>query len=185
MRLFLAYAIDDTIKNYVHEIQEALKPSLYQGRLTQSLHLHLTVLFLGDQPGHRLSELESILDEVLTLETSFACASGMLGHFKQGPKALVYLGIEEGAKHLKKLHDTVKKALEAYDFVIPKQAYTPHITIARQVTFKDTEQAHFMPQEKQFMAIQSLTLFHSYRHHETLTHEPLAHFDLLESHIKG
>lgn len=185
MRLFLAYAIDDTMKSYVRDIQEALRPSLLQGRQTKAEHLHLTLLFLGDQPGHRLAELESCLDEVLSTTNTLTCSTGMVGHFKQGHHALLYLSLKEGVKTLKQLHKRLKEALEERGFVMPKQAYTPHITIVRQATLKEDQKAHVIPQDTLAMKIKSLTLFHSYRHHDTLIHEPIEHFELLSSHIKG
>ncbi len=185
MRLFLAYTLSDPLTHYALTLQDALKPSFFSGRLTSPMQLHLTVLFLGEQPGHRLAELEDVLSEVIEHTPCTEASTGTIGAFKQGAKSLLYLGLNTGDAPIVKLHKRLKKVLIDRHFVLPQQAFTPHITLARQVVFHEAKPPSLIPQRSLTFTLEALTLFHSYRHHETLVHEPLATFNLAPSHTEG
>ena len=181
MRLFLAYAFDDGTKECLIEMQNALKGSLFKGHLTRLEHLHLTVLFLGEMAGHRVDALIEQLDLALNQMSAFTCTIGDLGAFKRGKEATLYARVMEGSSAFKALHQRLKDHLSKAGYDTPNQPYTPHVTLARRVLFQDRPQSHRLGHHTMRVMVNAITLYHSYRHHDQLIHEPLAQFTLSPS----
>ncbi len=97
------------------------------GRPVIQANLHLTLAFLGAQPGERLDELKQLaagiegqafeltLDRLITLGKGFVCLRPSLV-----PAALAWLAA------------TLAERLAAQDIVLDSRPFLPHLTLLRQ-----------------------------------------------------
>jgi len=132
MRLFVSVDLDG-LADVVAAVQEPFEetPGL---RLTDPAQAHLTLRFLGETPESTLTELTAALE--MAVEASpvepFDVSFGGVGAFPSREYIrVVWLGVEEGAEQLTRLHEAVERRTTPLGFDPPKHEFTPHVTLAR------------------------------------------------------
>lgn len=94
--------------------------------------MHLTLVFLGNQPSERLHEIESALGTSATEGKPFRLSLGNLGTF--GPPhgiTVLWAGLEEVPPPLAQLHRSITAQLAAQQVDFDRKPLVPHITVAR------------------------------------------------------
>lgn len=136
MRAFIGISFEDSVLDFLENIQRNLMRHSIKGNPTSKENFHLTLYFLGEIVRHEQDEIEKALDELYQLD-SFKISLNHLGAFnhKRDQSSVIWMGIKEGAEPLKALHNEVIRLLRAHDLSIPKITFRPHITLARQVKF--------------------------------------------------
>ena len=94
--------------------------------------MHLTLVFLGNQPAERLHEIESALGTSATEGKPFRLSLGNLGTF--GPPhgiTVLWAGLGEVPPPLAQLHRSISAQLATQRVDFDRKPLVPHITIAR------------------------------------------------------
>ena len=122
MRLFLAIDIPGSIQDQVAPLA---CPELEQVRWTTSHQLHITLVFLGDQPPHRLEEIIEAIAEVQF--TPFNLTLERIGHFRSG---IIWLGVEEN-EQLLRLQKSLSHKIRGLGIKLEQRKFIPHLTLGR------------------------------------------------------
>lgn len=122
MRLFLAIDLPEDLQD---QITELYCPELEQVRWTVSHQLHITLVFIGDQPHQHLEEIIEAVSE--TSFEPFELRLQKIGYFKSG---IIWLGIEE-SEPLKRLQKSLSHKVRGLGIELEQRKYTPHITLGR------------------------------------------------------
>jgi 2'-5' RNA ligase len=122
MRLFLAIDIPESVQD---QISALTCPELEQVRWTTSHQLHITLVFIGDQPQHRLDEIIEAVSEVEF--TPFTLNLKKIGHFRSG---IIWLGVEEN-QQLQRLQKSLSHKIRGLDIKLEQRKFIPHLTLGR------------------------------------------------------
>lgn len=126
-RLFFALWPDEGIRAAIVARRECL--GRVSRRRVPDHNLHLTLLFLGDQPADRVGAIETAVNSV-----SAAACTLRLDRIGWFPRARVaWLGGDAPAP-LSELVDDLKSAMSALDLSFDDRPFRPHVTLFRQVT---------------------------------------------------
>lgn len=128
MRTFIALPLPDQIRDGLAKIQEGIPA----GRLVDAENLHVTLVFLGDQPEGALEELHDSL-EVLRAP-SFDLTIHGLGTFGGARTRTLWAGIKPEPR-LQDLQKSVSRAVRRAGIALEHRRFVPHVTLAR---FKDS-----------------------------------------------
>lgn len=120
---------DISIKNLILSIQQELLKLGIDAKPVEPENLHITLRFIGEVH-------ETIVNEIINrLKTvkygKFKMRLKGLGAFPStnNPR-VVWIGVEEGSKELKELHEIVEKLIGKFG-VKDEREFTPHLTLAR------------------------------------------------------
>ena len=129
MRLFLAVTLPKAVKDQLCGVMEDLRGQIQSGRLTQRENLHLTLLFLGEVAG-----LDGVCRAVDAVEAQgFPLCFSKPGRFCRPDGDILWLGAAKSPA-LDALHRQLARALGERGISVERRAYTPHLTLGRQVT---------------------------------------------------
>lgn len=134
MRLFYAVLFDTDVKQKLSEIQKVLRENTLRGNFTLYDNLHLTLAFIGEVSTSRA---KALLQIARSLEvTPFELRFNGLGRFKRDGGDILWAGVEEN-RNLASLYRRLCESLKSAGFEIEKRKYTPHLTLAREVRFRE------------------------------------------------
>lgn len=122
MRLFLAVDIPESVQD---QISSLTCPELEQVRWTHSHQLHITLVFIGDQPQHRLDEIIEAVSEVEF--TPFTLSLKKIGHFRSG---IIWLGVHENHQ-LQRLQKSLSHKIRSLGIKLEQRKFIPHLTLGR------------------------------------------------------
>src|SRR5882724_8840411 len=120
-------AVQHNLKELIHQVAHAL-PGV---RWVDPASIHLTLAFLDELDDKRLTMATQAALEAAQRCGSFSYQLGSLGIFGsiQQPR-FIWIGVEEPAGMLLRVHSTLKQALEKYGFETEAR-FSPHLTLAR------------------------------------------------------
>lgn len=122
MRLFIAINIPETVQD---KIAHLYSPEQVRLRWTPLHQLHLTLVFIGEQPQDRMDEIIDTIAEISFPEQSITITGS--GYFKSG---IAWLGVQE-TPELLALQRKLYRALSNIGVVLENRRFKPHITLAR------------------------------------------------------
>ncbi len=122
MRLFLAIDLPENIQDQVTNLQ---CPELEQVRWSKTPQLHITLVFLGEQPEASLDEIIEAVSEI-SFEP-FELYLSQIDHFRSG---IIWLGVE-GCEPLQRLQKSLSHKIRQLGISLEQRKYTPHITLGR------------------------------------------------------
>jgi len=133
VRLFIALRFNDEVTAKLQAAVDALRSQSIRGNFTRPENLHLTLVFLGEQPdpANYIRALETL--EAYCLKIQLA----KTGRFKHEGGDIVFAGFQ-GGDELKTLYRAVCRALERAGFACGGSEYIPHVTLGREVVFKQS-----------------------------------------------
>ncbi len=131
-RAFVALCLDEPVRAALAAEIERLRPLSRAVAWVPSQNLHLTLKFLGQQDDERLAEAVCALEEAAAGRAPFALTLYGLGAFPgmEQPRIL-WVGVAEGALHVRALQAEVEAALERRQFTPESRPWHPHLTIGR------------------------------------------------------
>ncbi len=156
MRLFIALEIPEEARREIARSAAALEKDWGGGRLIPPENYHLTLVFLGEVPEFRTSEVIAAME---------ACPSpppvitvGGFGRFRQRGGDILWRQIR-GGNTLSSLQRRLCRELTRRGFILEKREYSPHLTVARKVALRGNE----LPEtgEALFFSVPAMTLFRS------------------------
>jgi 2'-5' RNA ligase len=124
IRAFVAIALPQRVISSL----EACQAGLPCGRAVASENFHLTLAFLGEHPAPVIEDVHLALQDIRA--PAFHLALDGVGLFGGGQPRVLYAGIrrESGLGHLR---DKVLQAARGAGLSLPRERFSPHITLAR------------------------------------------------------
>lgn len=139
MRLFVAAEISEEVKKKLAEVQkefQSISQFFNKVKWVKAENFHLTLKFLGEVREGNLNELTNALVESVKDEKKFELEIQGLGAFPSPAKPRVlWAGIQQGTKELKKIADQVEKNSVDAGFAPRDAPFSPHLTLARFPSF--------------------------------------------------
>ncbi|MCL2867332.1 MAG: RNA 2',3'-cyclic phosphodiesterase [Clostridia bacterium] len=129
MRLFYAITFSDEFKLKLAALCEDLKKNSEHGHFTAFENLHLTLVFLGECNPNQFVQAKTVLD--LLPAEPMILSIDRIGCFKRN--GTWWAGITEN-ETLNTLYENLTEKLFAAGFQLENRPYSPHITLAREVT---------------------------------------------------
>ncbi len=129
MRIFVAFDIDDAIRQRIQRFMEGVSGFARDARWVRPESLHVTLKFIGEKPVETVEEIKRVLSNVRA--ESFEISFRGYGFFPTAKAARVFwVGIESG-QQLSALAKNVDEATFALGVPKEDHAFTPHLTLAR------------------------------------------------------
>lgn len=123
LRLFYALWPDDAVSSKLQELQAPM-----HGRRIPFSNLHMTLVFLGQQPAALLPDLKDILEHLP--RTDLTLTLDRVGYFPRN--RIAWVGPGETPEALSQLHNVLVERLAERGVAFNDQhAYRPHVTLAR------------------------------------------------------
>jgi 2'-5' RNA ligase len=122
MRLFLAIDLPHPIQEVTSEL---MLPELQQVRWSPLQQLHVTLVFIGEQPSDKLDEIIEAIAEVPF--ESFPLTLNQIGHFRSG---VIWLGVENN-EPLNRLQKSLSHKIRSLGIALEQRRYIPHLTFGR------------------------------------------------------
>ncbi|MCU0907596.1 MAG: RNA 2',3'-cyclic phosphodiesterase [Rhodobacteraceae bacterium] len=128
MRAFVALELPDALKAALSAVQDRLDIDKAGGRAVDEDQMHLTLVFLDDQPEHVLADLHGELDRVRWPAVTLSPRG--LGTFGGDRVTSVWAGVAPDPV-LDGLQAKVAQAARDAGMDIPRRRFVPHVTLAR------------------------------------------------------
>lgn len=187
-RYFIALEIPDSSKKQLQAVQQKLKETIPNLRLTDNDKLHLTVAFVGEQSSDLKEALVGVLKKAVLGISPFEVTPAYIDGFPKLHLARTFwVGVKGDIDKLVIIRERVKDELEKLQLAIDERRYVPHIAIA-----KIDKRYELQPnQEKELeyimsipfdpILIDSIKLFESIPDHGFHSHNTLAEIKLEQS----
>jgi RNA 2',3'-cyclic 3'-phosphodiesterase len=131
VRLFLAINLPVEVRREVEAASTPLRECAPELSWIPESRLHLTLKFLGEQPGERVDEIRDALAGVAGRHRELFVTLGEIGAFPNFRRArVVWMGVNHDPR-LELLHHDVEMACERLGFELEARAFRPHLTLAR------------------------------------------------------
>ena len=141
MRLFIAIELDPPIRRAAYELALELRESV-AGRAVREDNMHLTLAFLGEQPGGRLGALRKCMERAAA--GSFRLELGNVGRFRRSGGDIWWLGVRLSPE-LRGLQARLCSELRSAGFETEERPFRPHITLLRQAGGDAPRSSDFPP----------------------------------------
>lgn len=123
LRLFFALWPDDATASALQKLQSGM-----HGRLTRYANLHVTLVFLGQQPASLLPELKDVLARLPRTELTLRLDH--VGYFRRN--SIAWAGARHVPDELVGLHRQLVEALHERQVAFRNEHdFKPHVTLAR------------------------------------------------------
>ncbi len=137
IRAFIAFEIDENIKNEIMKIEEEIKENRIDIKLVEKENLHITLKFLGNIEKRLLEKIFSILDNIK--EKKFEISVEDIGAFPNEKNIRVlWAGIKEGKENIIRIQKELDNKLLSLGFK-KEEDFIPHITFGRIKSFRNKE----------------------------------------------
>jgi 2'-5' RNA ligase len=144
LRLFVALAIPEPVKDELEKAQGELRRLLPQGtvRWTRREQFHLTLRFLGNVEAQSLATLSQALNLAARVFAPLQLQARQVGFFPNArfPRVL-WVGVRDPQDQLPALQQAVQSATLAFTTEEPEQRFSAHVTLARMKQLKRLEAA--------------------------------------------
>lgn len=145
IRAFLAIDIDEQLFNTIREIQDSLTQIKDDLRLVPTENIHITLEFLGNIIPSMIDEISQIM-QAISLEP-FNLEFKGVGIFNPKFIRVVWIGTGDGSNNVISLAEDLKRKLKTLGMKITKKKFTPHATIARVKSKRNTRELAMSIQE--------------------------------------
>ncbi|WHZ31662.1 RNA 2',3'-cyclic phosphodiesterase [Desemzia incerta] len=182
MRVFIGFELNETAKKALFKVQQQLIPAAKKGRFTDKDNFHLTLQFIGEANPKEIGQLRTIVAETAAETMPFELSVEVLGAF-QKKKGLILWAGPKTSDPLMQLYERLHTVMRKKSFIIEKQPYTPHITLGRNIRWKERAEISFNPSLERPIPVQLeyLTLFESVRVNGRLMYRPFVRYPLKSS----
>ena len=182
IRTFIA--IHTPIEQELMDIWYGLKGLLKYDRVRwiQPDGVHLTLLFIGDTPLHKIDDIiDSIDNQVINL-SPFEITISNLGYFGSSRRPIILWFGVEASQQLQELRDIVVREMSYFGFDKDEKPFKPHLTIGRAKSIARIRGVKdFANQCKgvsQRVLVSNLTLYKSELHPDGPVYTPIKIFKL-------
>ncbi len=135
MRVFVAIELAHAVREQLTVLQTKLKPYVQKGNFSRPENFHITVRFLGERNPQEIDSVVRCIQRVAMSHMAFSLESHGLGCFHK-KRDICYAAIET-TPALLSVYRTLQDELWHERIISQKETYTPHITLAREVVWKE------------------------------------------------
>ena len=140
MRCFIAISLPEELKAKISGIQEKLKAAGADVSWTRPEGMHLTLKFFGEIEDKRIPKIEKALDAVVNGIPTFTLSVSGMGTFPDMRRPrVIWIGLKEDGGNLLRLQKGVEEELKKTGFPSEDRRFTPHITLGRIRSNKNTD----------------------------------------------
>lgn len=129
MRVFTGIAIAGHVLDNLARVLTQLRP-MAAVRWSPVENFHITTKFIGQWADARLSELESVLEEV-TVPAPFDITIAGFGFFPNPHHPRTFFAGVRGGQTLADLAQRTDEALRPLGIAVEERAYSPHLSLAK------------------------------------------------------
>lgn len=130
MRLFVAAQLPSTLLEALGETSALLRDAV-RGRFVAPDSFHVTLAFLGDVSGARVSDACAAVEEACEGQPPIRVTLGPLGSFGRRRQAVLWQGFSQGVDEMSGLAGDVRESLAEHGLSFDAMAFVPHITLMR------------------------------------------------------
>ena len=134
MRLFIAVELPETVREQTRRAAAALKEAVVSGRFPGKQNYHITLAFLGEVPMSAVNRIKTAMD--CCSAPPFEITVGGLGRFKRREGDVIWTRVS-APETLFSLQRELLLELAKRGFDLENRTFTPHITLARGVEFRN------------------------------------------------
>ncbi len=178
MRAFVAIDMPDAVRTALENVQEQMPV----GRPVDPDQMHLTLAFLGEQPGDLIQAAHEALESIRF--PAFEMQLSGLGTFGNREPTVLWAGVRDPLQ-VKALHDKVMPALHGAGLLLERKRFRPHVTLARFDRSGPPEHeklARFLSRWESFPSptflVEDFALWRSTLHKSGAIHDELARYPL-------
>ena len=140
MQCFIAISLPEELKAKISGIQEKLKAAGADVSWTRPEGMHLTLKFFGEIEDKRIPKIEKALDAVVNGIPTFTLSVSGMGTFPDMRRPrVIWIGLKEDGGNLLRLQKGVEEDLKKTGFPSEDRRFTPHITLGRIRSNKNTD----------------------------------------------
>ena len=140
LRCFIAISLPEELKAKISGIQEKLKSAGADVSWTRPEGMHLTLKFFGEIEDKRIPKIEKALDAVVDGIPTFTLSVSGMGTFPDMRRPrVIWIGLKEEGGNLLRLQRGVEEELKKTGFQSEDRRFTPHITLGRIRSNKNTD----------------------------------------------
>lgn len=176
MRLFIGIELSPIVKEELYTVQNVWLSYALLKNPTRYDNFHLTLLFLGELEPQWIDPLTDQLNLSLAPLKPFDLSICDVGSFVRGDKHIIWAGVKQ-SQPLKSVYNAVKRAVSDCEINVQDVRFTPHITLAREVVFRQDIEIT-LPLFQASQTITHVTLFLSQRKKGELTYTPIERIPL-------
>jgi len=167
IRTFVAIEIDECVRQELGRVQSVLRDVPARVKWVKPRNIHLTLVFLGDIAETAVRDVTETMDKTASELPRFAYEVAGIGFFgpPRSPR-IIWAGAKGNLQPLKDLHGFLTLELIERGFSLSDKPFTPHLTIARIRSTKNSEElinALRRTEERSFgrVAVRRVVLFRS------------------------
>jgi RNA 2',3'-cyclic 3'-phosphodiesterase len=132
LRLFVAVELSDSWRDWLGTLAAAARRDGVDGyRWTRPELLHVTVVFLGDQPAGRLPEIVGAVERAAAASRRFSLDLGQVGGFGGRRPRTLWVGVGDPRGGLAAVRTRLERELDAGAIPFDRKPLVPHVTLAR------------------------------------------------------
>ncbi len=133
LRVFIAVDIDDPfLVSMVDRIKDTIASTGVPMKLVESYNYHITLRFIGEIPSFLVEELQNEVLQKIKFDLFRLSLKGLGAFPTISRPRVIWIGVSEGSKYLKKLKNDIEKGLRKLGIPPEKEKeFSPHLTIAR------------------------------------------------------
>jgi RNA 2',3'-cyclic 3'-phosphodiesterase len=134
LRLFVAIAVPDAVKDEIEKTQREMRGSLPESfmRWTKRAQFHLTLKFLGNVAETRVTELTEVLRKTCLQFKAMRLRAERVGFFPDArfPR-VTWVGVSGEKEELPQLQEAIEAAVKGFTGEKAEKRFTGHVTLAR------------------------------------------------------
>ncbi len=135
MRVFIAFELEQTIKQSLQSLQQQLEPFASKARWSRLENFHITVRFLGEQELHNVPSIIACMKSAATCIPPIVLHTSGLSCFHK-KHDICYMEVINHS-NLSKVFQKLQDELWRNHFIFQKEFYTPHITLGREIIWRE------------------------------------------------
>jgi 2'-5' RNA ligase len=136
MRAFIGIWFPEEKKDQLLAVSKTVVEHSLNGNFTIRDNFHLTLRFIGEVDENGIMRLKKAIDETAVLRKPFSFVIHGYNQFKRQNTSIVYADVNK-SKELNDLYRQLEEALYKNGFTKEDRAYTPHITLGREVVLDE------------------------------------------------
>lgn len=150
LRLFVAIAIPERIRNEMIAVQRELKPlALGDVRWTNAEQLHLTLKFLGNVPASSVEAVKESMAEACAATAPFQLRAEGIGFFpNERQPRVVWVGFEDDENVLADLQLRVERAVTPFAEKPGSENFLAHATLGRFQKYRRHKTEKLLPRAR-------------------------------------
>ena len=132
MRLFIAFPLDQTVKDKLAAVIDDLKPACDAVKWVARQNIHLTSRFLGETHENQIPKIIEKLDYIAAKYRPFESVIDTIGAFPNPRRPrIIWVGTTRNVDFLTKIATHVELAMQSIGFEAETKRFKAHLTLGR------------------------------------------------------